>query len=87
MSATFMPHLPSLTRALASLRGRFHAARSAIRAGRAQRAQERLAEAEAQAAYDDRYSQREFIQEIMARNPDAFASDLDVEAFLQYCPR
>lgn len=34
----------------------------------------------------DRYSQREFIQDIMARNPDAFHSDWDVEAFLSYCP-
>lgn len=34
----------------------------------------------------ERYSQREFIQEIMARNPDAFQSDWDVEAFMQYCP-
>jgi hypothetical protein len=34
----------------------------------------------------DHYSQREFIQEVMARNPDAFHSDWDVEAFLRYCP-
>lgn len=87
MSCTTIPHRPAWAQALTSLGCRFRAARTAIQASRAQRAKQRQAEAAAQADYDDRYTQREFIQEIMARNPEAFASDLDVEAFLQYCPR
>ncbi len=33
---------------------------------------------------DELHSRRSFVQEVVARNPEAFSSELDVEAMMQY---
>ena len=35
---------------------------------------------------DDARARRDFVQEMTARNPDSFSSDLDVQAMMQHYP-